>query len=127
LQVFGTRDLLSFEMADSTESRLLQVDIWAAGLLLTYFDNMAYLPAFTNSLKREIACIRTVTGDTEKPFLGHGPTTDDVSGTITIQNSEAIINLTLHGGQSCCVRLGLKELEMLYTSIIEKLESVKYA
>ena len=120
--VIGLRDQISFELADRLQDGLLQVEIWCAGLHITYFDNHAHVPSFKYSMQHELGLLQTNPHKNNLPLLRFGPTTDDASCSVKIKGSAAYLEIQLANGKtgSCIIPLG--DLLNTYAKVIAQLE-----
>jgi hypothetical protein len=127
LKYIGDRRGLAFEIAESIEGGLLEVNIWACDELLTYFDNQVHIPSFVYTMQREYSFLRTATTQQDRPFLLLGPTTDDVSGKISIDDGTAKISFTLRNGNQCSFTIEVQELTQLYEQVLNQIDFIKNA
>jgi len=125
--VIGQRDKISFELADRPQGGLLQVEIWCAGLHVTYFDNHALVPSFRHSMKHELELLKTEPLKNKKPFLRLGPTTDDASCSVKVKGSAAHIEIQLANGKTGSRIIPLEDLLSTYTKVIAQLEGTASA
>ncbi|HEY0921660.1 hypothetical protein [Rheinheimera pacifica] len=126
MQIFGDRSQLCFEVSDTLENGLLTIDIWCANKLITYFDNMAYLPSFTQSLRRELESLLG-SSLSNAPCVNYGPTTDDVSARITKNGNMVDIEFELDDTEKSHVTIEAEILTGIFREVILKLESVALA
>jgi hypothetical protein len=103
------------------------VNIRACDELLTYFDNQVHIPSFVYSMQREYSFLRTATTQQDHPFFLHGPTTDDVSGKISIDDGTAKISFALRNGNQCSFTIEVQELTQLYERVLNQIDFIKNA
>ena len=127
LKSIGDRRRLAFEIAESIEGGLLEVNIWACDEHLTYFDNQVHIPSFFYSMQREYSFLRTARTQQGHPFFVHGPTTDDVAGKISIDDGTAKISFTLRNGIQCSFTIELQELTQIYERVLNQIDFIKNA
>ncbi len=126
MQIFGDRSKLCFDVSDTLENGLLKIDIWCANKLITYFDNMAYLPSFTQSLRRELEFLQG-SSLSNAPCLNYGPTTDDVSARITKNGNMVNIEFQFDDTEKNHLIIEAEVLAGIFREVILKLESVALA
>lgn len=85
--VIGLRDQISFELESTLQNGLLKVEIWCAGLHVTYFDNHVHIPSFKHSMQCELERLQTVKPKSQQLVLRIGLTTDDASSSIKDKGS----------------------------------------
>lgn len=123
---FGERQIFAVEIGNcwGGSSQLRDVDIWAAGHRLTYYDNCAYLPSFIHALECEInylsrtnaasdfniedyrgnveslheTCVASEVWDGYR-FLDYGATTDGVRAYIFSDHEEFLITFQFRSEQ----------------------------
>ena len=120
--VIGQRDQISFELADRPQGSLLQVEIWCAGLHITYFDNHAHVSSFKHSMQRELGLLQTKPHRKKQPLLRFGPTTDDASCSVKIKGSAAYLEIQLANGKTGSRIIPLEDLLNTYAKVITQLE-----
>ncbi|MBY5990896.1 hypothetical protein [Ferrimonas balearica] len=119
---YGNRKELSFEIDHQPSESLCEVDIWIGGMLITYSDNVAYLPGFIHSLKREVKNLKSGVIDEECSFLNHGPTTDDVSCRAEFIGESLILKGQLAEGEGFAVNLPREWVISTYEECIGALD-----
>ncbi len=119
--IIGNKQSIAFEVAEFDGSNMREVDIWVGGELVTYIDNLAYLPQFIASLKRELDCIERGDISDEYIALPLGPTTDDVSAKFSINGKEIKLNCLLGNGSRANGALPVTEVTDYYKHCIEVL------
>jgi hypothetical protein len=115
---FGDRQIFAIEVGSFWDDscQLREIDIWAAGHQLTYYDNCAYLPSFIHALEYEMnhlsrtaiasefsvedyrgnvkslyeACITSASKDKYR-FVDYGATTDGVRAYIFRDSEQFLI------------------------------------
>jgi len=120
----GSKSRLAFSIGDKQSSNMLAVDIWLNSILLTYYDNSVYLPAFIFSLKQELQDIENSSIDSNYVFFDHGSTTDDVVSRAKITDHFIHINCELENGQKVNTKLVVKDVVAIYKSCINKLSAI---
>ena len=119
--IIGNKQSIAFEVAEFDGSNMREVDIWVEGKLVTYIDNLAYLPQFIASLKRELDCIERGDITDEYIALPLGPTTDDVSAKFSIDGKNINLNCLLGNGGRANAALPVTEVTDYYKRCIEVL------
>ena len=119
--IIGNKQSIAFEVAEFDGSNMREVDIWVEGKLVTYIDNLVYLPQFIASLKRELDCIERGDITDEYIALPLGPTTDDVSAKFSIDGKNINLNCLLGNGGRANAALPVTEVTDYYKRCIEVL------
>lgn len=120
--VIGQRDQISFELESTPQNGLLQVEIWCAGLHVTYFDNHVHIPSFKHSMQCELERLQTVEPQSKQPVLRLGPTTDDASSSIKVKGSVAHLETNLSNGKKGRITIPLADFLNIYSKVITQLE-----
>jgi len=120
---FGDKNKLCFLVGDKRQGKLQEVDIWAGNILLTPIDNMAYLPQFIAALEREKREIDTGDICQDYIYFNHGPTTDDVVGSITLAGQTAQLKFEIDD-VNCLVSIEVEDLLTVYVQTIESLRGI---
>jgi hypothetical protein len=119
--IIGNKQSIAFQVAEFDGSKMREVDIWVGGERVTYIDNLAYLPQFIASLKRELDCIERGDIFDEYIALPLGPTTDAVSAKFSIDGKEIKLNCMLGNGNRARAVLPVFEIVENYKQCIEVL------
>ena len=117
----GLRDEIAFSIGKKQSSTIQTVDIWLDSVLITYFDNSAYLPTFVHSLKRELEDIENGLIHGDYVFFDHGPTTDDVVAHAKLIGNEICVNCELDSGSKVSVKLPISTIIAIYKNCIDLL------
>jgi hypothetical protein len=117
----GSRDELAFSIGEKQSSTLRVVDIWLNSVLITYFDNSAYLPTFVHSLERELEDIKSGLIHRDYVFFDHGPTTDDVIARAKLIGNQIYFNCELDNGSKVEAYLPVATVVTTYKKCISLL------
>ena len=117
----GLRSEFAFSIGEKHSPTLQCVDIWFDSVLLTYSDNIVYLPGFINSLKNELTDIEAGNINNDYMFLNHGPTTDDVVAKATLNRDYIHLSCILDNGEKVDKELSLTEAVSTYKKCISAL------
>ena len=120
--IIGTKSEFAFEIGTKKVVDLREVNIWAKDTLITYYDNMAYIPAFIASLEREINILESGHFDDEHIFLNYGPTTDDVLSRIKYYNDKIHISFELDNGKKFQLETDMELLLSIYRKTAQTLK-----
>lgn len=123
MKEFGDKNKLCFAVGKLREGALQQIDVWASNELLTPIDNMAYLPQFIATLESEKLVVASGQIAEDYLYFNHGPTTDNVSGKISVEGNTANLTFELNGIDISVV-IEAKELLSVYSHTIEYLRSI---
>ncbi|WP_394148443.1 hypothetical protein [Shewanella atlantica] len=119
--IIGNKQTIAFVIGEFGGPNMREVDIWVGGELVTYIDNLAYLPQFIASLKRELDCIEHGDISDEYIALPLGPTTDDVSAKFSVDEKIFRLNCLLGNGNRITGTLPVIEVVDYYKRCIEVL------
>jgi hypothetical protein len=123
MKEFGDKETLCFAIGKEKQGKLQEINIWAKHVLLTPIDNMAYLPQFIATLEAEKLVLASGQIAEEFLYFNHGPTTDDLSGKISLQGNKAYLTFSING---ILVSLVIETLELvsIYSQTIKYLRSM---
>ena len=124
MKSIGDKGNLCFVCGERIYGGLYSVSIWARNELLTPVDDMAYLPQFVSSLKKELLNLESGSIGPDYKYFCYGPTTDDVVGSIEVREDTAFLIFELSGSQ-VSVDIPLKELLSLYSKTIDFLVELR--
>ena len=124
MKEIGNKKKLAFVVGDKRKNELQEVNIWLNNELISYVDNMVYLPQFINSLKSEIAKIEKEEINKNHLFFNLGPTTDAAVTKLTVENKEITLNCNLENGKKLKALLLPNELISIYKEAINELELI---
>ena len=120
----GNKNKLAFVVENSLKNGLLEVNIWVNNELITYIDNMAYLPQFIASLEREYNCIENKEINENYVFFNFGATTDAVEARAIIEKENIKLSCKLNNGKTINTLLPVSQLVSIYKETINKLKSI---
>ena len=124
MKEISNKNELAFVVDNSLKNGLLEVNIWVNNELVTYIDNMAYLPQFIASLEREINCIENKEINENYVFFNFGATTDDVEARAIIEKENIKLSCKLNNGKTINTLLPFNQLVSIYKETINKLKSI---
>ncbi|MDN5501407.1 MAG: hypothetical protein L0G80_15940 [Shewanella sp.] len=119
----GLRSELAFSIGEKQSPTMQSVDIWLGSVLITYFDNTAYLPAFVNALRRELANIEKGEVASGYTFFNLGPTTDDAVARAKIIEDKIEVSCVLNNGNVVKVILFVENTISAYKECIRVLST----
>lgn len=124
MKEIGNKRKLAFVVGDKRENKLQEVNIWVNNELISYVDNMVYLPQFIESLKSEVSKIEKKEINKDHHFFNLGPTTDAVEAKLSIENKEIILKCNLDNGKKLKALLLSSELISIYKETISELKLI---
>lgn len=123
--IIGDKDRFAFEIGDVCDVNIQKVDIWVAGILVTYVDNLVYIPQFIASLERELVFIENGEISDDYIALQLGPTTDNISSRFSITDVKLYVTCVLDSGNTIETSLPTKDMVTYYKTCISKLDEIK--
>lgn len=119
----GTPDKLFFVIDPEHQGGLVKVSIRCAGLHVTYVDDLVYLPSFIRRLQIELDALGHEIAY-PMPLLLLGPNTDDARVRLRLNSGIAQISVHLTSGEMGRIELPLKDLQGIYSEVIQALQSI---
>ncbi|MGB4812825.1 MAG: hypothetical protein WBP13_10170 [Methylophilaceae bacterium] len=110
----GDTNKIAFIIGERTSRDLRAVSIYVGGELITYDDNVAYVPQFIHSIECEAADLEQRNISNEYFFLNWGATTDGVSARGLLEGDHLRLNATLGNGKLIEITLSIKYVISIY-------------
>jgi len=120
----GSRTELAFSIGEKQPPDMQIIDIWLDSILVTYYDNTVYLPAFIFSLEQELEDLEKGLINSDYVFFEHGPTTDDVVARAKIDGDVLYLTCELDNSQTINVSLSLCDVISTYKECIKHLSGI---
>jgi len=117
----GSRTELAFSIGEKQPPDMQIIDVWLDSILVTYYDNTVYLPAFIFSLEQELEDLERGLINSDYVFFEHGPATDDVVARAIIDGDVLYLICELDNGQTINVSLSLCDVISTYKECIKLL------
>jgi hypothetical protein len=120
----GDNSKIGFIIGERTSRDLRIVDVYVGGVLVTYYDNKAYVPQFIHSIECEASDIENRKISDEYLFLNWGPTTDDVSACGEMENDNLRLTCELRNGKLIEITLPIEYVVSVYREAASELREL---
>ena len=120
----GDNSKIGFIIGQRTSRDLRIVDVYVGDILVTYYDNTAYVPQFIHSIESEASDIEKRNISDQYFFLNWSPTTDDVSARGELDNDNLRLTCELRNGKVIEITLPIGYVVSVYREAASKLREL---